>query len=240
MSSLDLNKYKNSWKSGSDFSDQRLSETQIRRLLTRESKDQTRLFKRSILFDVFLKSAIVLFWVGIMISFPLETGPLITVGIVLMLLMATIGIELSLIKKIPQIDYAKEHLQEILKLKTHFFRWSLYRTVFTKGLSAPLFIISGMTGWFLIKHDSVRILDLYDFLVLGAFVLAGFLINTVVEFKQHVFQISQLETTLNELNTNGLSMNYLEKQKNIRWRRLWMFILAAVCGLLLFGLLFLG
>ncbi|PWD99543.1 hypothetical protein [Marinilabilia rubra] len=233
MKTFDLEKYKDSWKSGADFTGRKLSGDQINRYLMKESNDVTRVFKRNVFFDVFLKSVVVIYWIGLQ-SFTSEINWVL--GLV-MLVISAIGmaIELRLIRKIPLIDYGQKDLQNILALKTNFLRTSLYPIAFAKGLTAPLLIISGMTGWFLQKYETVRPLDVEDFVVFGAFVLIGFILNATVEFKQQIFQINQLEATQNELKTEALKSSFLAKQKHLRWRRFWMLLMALVCGLFLLG-----
>ena len=236
MKDSNLEVYKSKWKVSGDFSAQKLSEDQIRQFLNKGSNNLSRGFKRGLILDVFLKWGIVIYWIGLMIF--LYPGDAHRVGaFVLIIALVCIGTELLQLRKIPRIDYAKEPLESVLQLKTDFLRSNLFRLVLAKGLSAPLFIISGMMGWFLHKNGHIRLLDREDFIVLGAFVVLGFILNAFVEFRQQIYLINQLEETLHELQTNGLSFSCYGRQKRLQWRRLGLLVLAILLGVLLLGIL---
>ena len=232
MKSLDLDSIKSAWKNEKSFEDQRLSEADIQRFLSKKSKDISHLFKMGLVIDIFLKTLIGISFFGIIFLFK-ENLNIVLLGaaIVLGLIWAT-RYQWQMIGKIPQSGRSEPVFRTSLEEKIHFYHQKYIYSLYVGAVSNALLILSGLLYYFYFKYGEIRPFQWDDYLVFTLTMLVGFGLGAVVQIAQHRFQIRQLESCLQEIDENMISTLTLREQRNKRRRMVLAFILALVCGLL--------
>ena len=233
MEEIDLNKYRTAWKAEQNFEKAPLSEADVQGFLKKKSKDINKLFRGSLIIDIVLKSVIGISF--LVLSFLFHSSPEVAVFIAFMIAGIFIAIlfQLRMLKKITGTDYSADSLRKILESKISFYTKKYFKSIYISALSNSLIFISGILYYFSFKYGEIRSLTAGDYLVLGIFLIAGFILGAYIQIKNHNFQIRQLESCLTEIDENTMSELTIKKEKN---RKLYIFIaalLAIICGLLI-------
>ena len=76
-------------------------------------------------------------------------------------------------------------------------------------------------------------MDLVDYLVFGTGIVIAFVFGAIVQIAQHNFQVKQLESCLQEIDENSMTLLTLKEQRHKKLRLFFIALLALVCGLLL-------
>lgn len=229
---MDLDKYKAAWKSEQGFEQSTLTEADIKGFLKKKSKEINNLFKRSLIIDVVLKSIIGGSFIILALLFHSSINVVIISSILLAGIILAISFQVSIFKKIPHTDYAKDNLKAVLESKINFYTKKYFNSLYVGALSGSLFIISGMLYYYYFKYGEVRPFDTVDYLVLGIFIIAGFILAAYVQVKHHHFQIRQLEHSLTEIDENTINELTIKRQNNRRRQLFLIYLLFVVCGFL--------
>jgi hypothetical protein len=235
MKEIDFNKYKAAWKSEQGFDKNTLSEEDIRRFLKNKSKEINSLFKKSLVIDIVFKSIIGgSFIVLLFLYYPGQNVVFIS-SILLAGIILAILYQIGIFKKIPYADYANNNLRKVLESKVDFYTKKYFHSLYVAALSNSLFIVSGMLYYYYFKYGGIKPFDMVDYFVLGIFILAGFILAAFIQVKHHNFHIRQLELCLSEIDENTFSRLILKTRKNKRRQIFLVFLLALICGVLLFA-----
>jgi hypothetical protein len=232
MKPLDLDKIKAAWKSEQSFEDQRLSEADIERFLSKKSKDISHLFKMGLIVDISLKTIIGLSFVGILILFREYLNVVLLASALMLGLIWAIRYQWLMIGKIPKTGAPEPVIRTTLEEKISFYQQKYIYSLYVGALSNALIILSGILYYFYFKYGEIRPMQWDDYLVFSLTMLIGFGLGAAVQIVQHRFQIKQLESCLQEIDEDVISTLSLREQKNKRRRMILAFLLALVCGLL--------
>ena len=128
-------------------------------------------------------------------------------------------------------------LIEILSLqkRIEFYHQRYIKSLYIGALSNSLFIVSGSLYYFYFKYGEIRPMDLVDYLVFGIAITIAFVFGAVVQIAQHNFQVKQLESCLQEIDEDTMTVLTLKEQRNKKIRLFFIALTALVCGLLLFA-----
>jgi hypothetical protein len=232
METIDLDKYKASWKSEQSFENKPLSEADIQGFLKKRSGEISKLFRKGLIFDMVLKSVI---GASFLVQILLFVETLKVIGMISFMLagiLAGILFQRSMLRKIPAFDYAKQSLREVLEGKIGFYKNDFVRSLYVGALSNPFLIISGMLYYFHFKYEGIRPLEWEDYIVFGLIIIISFVLGAFTQIKQHHFHIRQLEVCLKEIDEDTLTQLTLKKQRQRRRQLFFIYLLAIVCGLL--------
>ena len=148
MKEMDLDKYKAAWKSEQGFEKSTLTEADIQGFLKKKSKEINNLFKKSLIIDVVLKSFIGSSFIILVLLFHSSINVVIISSILLAGIILAISFQVSIFKKIPHTDYAKDNLRAVLAGKINFYSKKYFNSLYVGALSSSLFIISGMLYYY--------------------------------------------------------------------------------------------
>jgi anaerobic C4-dicarboxylate transporter len=232
MKETDLKKYRTAWKSEQSFEKVPLSESDVQGFLKKKSKDINKLFRGSLIIDIVLKTVIGISFLILPFIFHWKLEMVVFSSFMICGTIIAIIFQLRMIEKIPGTDYSADNLRSILENKINFYNNTYFRSLYVSALSNSLFFMSGILYYFSFKYGEIRSLTAGDYLVLGIFLIAGFILGAYIQIKNHNFQIRQLESCLNEIDENMISELTIKKEKN---RKLYIFLaalLAIICGLL--------
>lgn len=232
MKPLDLDKLKIAWKNEQSFEDQRLSESDIERFLSKKSKDISQLFKMGLILDMVLKTLLVLSFVGIIILFKENLNMVLLASAIILGLIWAIRFQWLMIGKIPQSGASDPVIRTTLEEKISFYHQKYTYSLYVGAVSNALIILSGILYYFFFKYGEIRPFQWDDYLVFSLTMLIGFGLGAGVQIAQHRFQIKQLESCLQEIDEDAISTLTLKEQRNKRRRMILAFLLALVCGLL--------
>lgn len=232
MKPLDLDKLKTAWKNEQSFEDQRLSESDIKRFLSKKSKGISQLFKMGLIVDIVLKTLVVLSFAGIIILFKENLNMVLLASAIILGLIWAIRFQWLMIGKIPQSGASEPVIRTTLEEKISFYHQKYTYSLFVGAVSNALIILSGILYYFFFKYGEIRPFQWDDYLVFSLTMLIGFGLGAAVQIAQHRFQIKQLESCLQEIDEDAISTLTLREQRNKRKRMILAFLLALVCGLL--------
>ena len=233
MKPLDLDKIKTAWKNEQSFEDQRLSESDIERFLSKKSKDISQLFKMGLIVDISLKTLVVISFVGIIILFKGNLNVVFLASAIILGLLWAIRYQWLMIGKIPQSRTSEHVIRTSLEEKISFYHQKYTYSLYVGALSNALIILAGMLYYFFFKYGEIRPFQWDDYLVFSLTMLIGFGLGAAVQIAQHRFQIKQLESCLREIDEDVIGTLTLREQRNKKRRMVLAFLLALVCGLLL-------
>lgn len=233
MKEIDINKYKAAWKSEQGFEKNTLSEQDIQGFLKKKSKEINNLYKKSLVVDIVFKSIIGGSFIVLFFLYYPSLNVVFISSILLAGIIMAISYQIGIYKKIPYADYATNNLREVLESKINFYTKKYFNSLYVAALSNPLFIVSGMLYYYYYKYGEIKPFDLVDYLVLGMFTLAGFMLAAFIQVKHHNFQIRQLELCLTEIDENTFNHLTIKTRKNKRRQLFLVFLLALICGVLL-------
>jgi hypothetical protein len=235
MKEINFNKYKAAWKSEQSFKKRTLSEEDIQSFLKKNSKAINKLFKKSLFFDIVLKSIIGVSFIIIAVLFSSNMIVLVTSMLMFAGIIMAISFQGRMLKKIPNVDYARDNLKKVLEISINFYKNKYRNSLYVGALSNSLFVISGILYYFYFKYGEVRPFETDDYIVSGIVIIISFIFGAYVQIKQHNFQILQLEVCLTEINENTLNDLTIKNQKVRRRKMFFIFLLAIICGLLVFA-----
>jgi hypothetical protein len=233
MKATDMDSIKSAWKKEQGFEHQTLSRTDIEEFLHKKSKDITRLFKVGLSFDVVLKGIIGASLAGISLLFPGNRQMVIAMTAILALILWAIWFQLKMYRRIPQTGMSETNIRTSLQKRIQFYHQRYVKSLYIGALSNSLIFVSGSLYYFYFKYGEIRPMDLVDYLVFGIAIILAFVIGAVVQIAQHNFQVRQLESCLQEIDEDTISMLTLKEQRNKKLRLFFIALGALVCGLLL-------
>lgn len=235
MKKVNFDKYKAVWKSEQGFKNNTLSEAHIQGFLKKKSKEINQLFKRSLIIDVVFKSIIAVSFIVLFFLFYSSTNVIIIGSLLLAGIIIAIAYQLRILKKIPDTNYAKDNLKAVLESRINFYTRKYIKSLYVGALSSSLFILSGMLYYYYFKYGELRPFETIDYIVLGIFIMAGFIFAAYIQVKHHNFHIRQLKLCLTEIDENTIN-GLTIKSQHVKRRQLFLFfLLAIICGLLLFA-----
>jgi hypothetical protein len=235
MEDADLGKYKSAWKEEKNFSQKKLSETDIKMYLNKRSSEISRSFRTGIIFDIILKTALVISFIVIS---RLLTGNSGIVWICIfsgIIIISLILFQVDTYRKIPKQNEYSVNTRDFLESKIKFYRGRYFKSVYVAALSNPFIFLSGSLLYYYIKYGVISTFQYIDYIIFGLFCLTGFILGAVAQIKFFNFQITQLESCLYDLDENGMDELKIKKQLSQRKKVFLIFLLLLVSGLLILG-----
>lgn len=236
MKVTELDKYKDIWKDEKGFDRKILSDREVTGYLRKRSGSIRDSFRTGLLIDLVLKGILGISFLILTLLLP-GTGVIqLLCGIMFLLTCYLIFMQIRTYFKLPGKRAYSENIKSFHEGIISFYRSRFIRSLHLSALSNPLIFISGMFYYYLFKYGMVRSMEAVDFIVLGIFCLAGYLLGFMAQRMQYNHRIRQMEECLNELNEGGLKEQTLKKQ--VRQNTLWiiLFITALVIGLAALGI----
>ena len=120
-----------------------------------------------------------------------------------------------------------------LENRIQFYRKRYVKSLYIGAISNSLILVSGSLYYFYFKYGEIRPMDLVDYLVFGTGIIIAFVFGAIVQIAQHNFQVKQLESCLQEIDENSMTLLTLKEQRHKKLRLFFIALLALVCGLLL-------
>jgi hypothetical protein len=197
------------------------------------SRSISGLFRKSLVIDIVIKSLLAISFGGLLVLF-LRQGAIVPATVVLILLsIILIVLQLSTYRRVPGAEDANQNARSLLNSYVGFYYRSFVSSLIIGAFSGPLVLISGSLYSFYFKYGTIRPLQTDDLVVFGSFILIGFLLNAIVQFKNFSFHISQLKESLSAIEQDTLTGSRLNHYRKIKKRNLVIFSIILVAGLLL-------
>lgn len=225
------------WKSGQgkEPDSPRYSMDQILAYRKGRSRQSRRSGKLSILFDIGYKVIIGLGLLYLLIL-PVPSIIRLVAGSLLLLNLALIGLELTFLRKLGSMSET-ETVVDNLKKQLHFLKQTYRRFVFSGAFSNPLFVMTGFLFYQYYTHGSESMVDMLSAPISYVFVLAALGISLGVQwpyYRQHVKEVLEL---LESVDNDSLSSMKIREQKKKRTKRIIMYAILFLLGILVFLLL---
>ena len=228
-----LEKLKSAWQKNQDVGGKnQLDEEVIMEFLKGQSNDIAALFRKGLVFDFILKSALILSFIGLLFIYQTNASIL---GLNIVLIAATavlLFVQTKYYKLIPGLGSLDANIKDILESEIEFFNKKYIKALYIGALSNPLLFLSGMMYYFYYKYGTIRPLDGEDFIVFSIGILLSFVIAAVAQVKQTRFQIGQLETSMNDLDEESMTELKIKQMKNQQVRVLIAAVISIALGLL--------
>ncbi len=212
----------------------------IGEFLSRKSNDAAQKIKNMIIFDIALKSLLVIVF-GINILFYFGTSNIVTVcitGIVLLALL--IWFQFKMLKRFIQVADHNQSTKDNLASMLTYLKTRFYSTLVAVSATYLFVFIGGSLMYFYAAHGGVCPLDGIDIIVFLGFILTGIGINFFVNKAQVKYQIKHLELCLSDLNDDAMffaTENIEMQRKQDRTNRLLLALILMVGFLLLIAVL---
>ncbi len=233
MKTTDIDSLKSAWKNERGFENKELSERDIQIFLQQKSRDITQLFRKGLSFDMVLKSFVGISLIGIIILFSGNLKMVIAMAAVLGTLLWTLWFQIKMYRSIPMEGSSPPVVRTSLENRIQFYRKRYVKSLYIGALSNSLIFVSGSLYYFYFKYGEIRPMDLVDYLVFGTGIVIAFVFGAIVQIAQHNFQVKQLESCLQEIDENSMTLLTLKEQRHKKLRLFFIALLALVCGLLL-------
>ncbi len=233
---IDLKDYRQAWKNEEHFSSAKFSKDDLRIFLRQTSKDLQTQIRRSIVFDVFLK--IVLGSSFLALIFLLDQPAVILINAALLLLTLIAAVyQVGIYRKLNAKSRKELDMLNYLKSIIRFFRNEFKYTPYVIALSGSFIFLSGSMFYLFVKYDEIPSLNSDDFAVLFFGLLLSYGLGAFAQFRQYTFQITHLESSLNEIEEKAFDENSLRKYKKNSIRLIIILSILLIFGLVLFMLL---
>ena len=236
MENIELNKYKEAWKTESDniYRNKKLTDSEIMNFLKGKSKDISILFKSGLYIDIVLKFALTIGFI-ILIFFWKTKVETACISGGLMLISGVFGIlQLRYLLKFPDFEIGEKNLRSIINSKINYYNNHYKKALYIGAASAPLFFLCGMLFYFYYKYGEIRAFQIDDFIVFGSAIIISYIIAIASQLLQFRFQMNQLKSSLQEIDEDTITELTLKKEKNRRIRLIIIMLLFIVVGILLF------
>lgn len=239
MEEISLDKYKSAWKAEQSFGEEKLSREQIEAYMHSASRSIAGLFRKSLVIDIVIKSLLAVSFGGLLVLFLLQGTPVPAAVVLILLSIILIVLQIRTYRRVPGAEDASQNTRSLLNSYVGFYYRSFVSSLIAGAVSGPLVLISGSLYYFYFKYGTIRPLQTDDLVVFGSFILIGFLLNAIVQFKNFSFHIGQLKDSLAEIEQDTLSESRLNYYKKSKYRNLIIYSIILLVGLLLFLLLLL-
>ncbi len=230
MNGTDLDKYKSAWKNESGFNENRLARADIHKFMHSASKDISSQFRTGIKIDIVLKSILAFSFAAIGILLSKEPGMLITCALLAIIAGTGIIFQLTIYKRIPE-NKADKNMITLLKEYTGFYNEKYIKSLLAASLTGPLIFVSGSLYYLFFKYGGLRSFDIDDYIVLGVFVLASFILAAFAQLRNFNSHIRQLEICLDEIERETVREDSLNRYKKRRLRRVIIMGIVLIIGI---------
>lgn len=236
MEELDIRKI---WEVGRDDQspEELVSKEVIDLFRQKQSKNMTSSTRKLMLFDIVMK---IIVGFGYGAGFMLTPGQLSVKIISLIMLLSCFGLafwESRFIKKLNAIDETGTIL-ETLKKKISFHIRYYQSFIFLSALTSPLLILCGFFLYEISKYGEVVMGSPFSSPVPYLFLLAGFLISYVASRPFYRIRLEELTASLEDLDDSFVAYQTMSTQKRQRRKRIILFSLLALTGILVLLLVF--
>ena len=238
MEELDL---KNIWKSSqkNHLESQMLSLEDIQQYRRQKSRQTTRSTRLMFLFDIGLKSIILVGFVFILILINHQSPQCYVVGLLILLLMSLILINFRFHNQLKEIRES-DSIIDNLKKKLIFHKTVYHQFLFTQALSSPLLVVAGFFLYEYYKYGLIRMGSPINDPVPYIFVLIAFCISFFAQLPVYKRQVNELMDSIVELDDVSMAMIRIEASKKARSNQIIWFSVMALVGLLIFFILMLN
>ncbi|TFH20019.1 MAG: hypothetical protein E4H10_17135, partial [Bacteroidia bacterium] len=214
MKTTDMDSIKSAWKNEQGFENKTLSQTDIEKFLHKKSKDITQLFKTGLSFDIVLKCIVGASLMGIIVLFPENLEVVIVMICILGLILWARWFQINMYRRIPHRGMSEQAIRTSLEKRIEFYHQRYVKSLYIGALSNSLILVSGSLYYFYFKYGEIRPMDLVDYLVFGTGILIAFVFGAIVQIAQHNFQVKQLESCLQEIDEDTMSVLTVKAQRN--------------------------
>ena len=176
----------------------------IREFLSRKSNDTAQKIKNMIIFDIALKTfLVVIFGIDIVLYFGVNN--IIAVcfaGIILLALLLLT--QFKMLKRFKRVANHNQNTRDNLTSMLAYLKTKFYSTLLAVSATYLFVFIGGSLMYFYVAHGEVRPLDGIDVIVFLGFILIGIGFNFFVNKAQVKYHVKHLELCLSELNDNAM------------------------------------
>lgn len=229
MEPVDIEKYRSAWKNERSFDEKKLSSNEIAAFLKASSKSIVAFFRKGLLFDIILKTALL---VSLFILIFLMSNQ-----ILFLLFLSIIG-ALSLMWQIVvlrKLSYSETKLPSVIdKLRDYIdFYYRYYvSSIYVGALSASLFFLIGSIYYFYFKYKDIPTFETDDFIVMSIGILLSYGLSAIVGLKYNTFIIKQLEKCVKEIEENTINKARIKMQYTTRKKIILILGIAIITGLI--------
>lgn len=233
MKTADIDSLKSAWKNEQGFKNKTLSPSDIENFLRKKSRDISQLFKKGLGFDMVLKGILGASLIGIILLFSDNLPLVISMIVLLGLILWAIWFQLLMYRRIPQSGMSESPIRASLEKRIRFYHERYIKSLHIGAISNALVFVAGSIYYFYFKYGEIPPLDLVDILVFGTAIIISFVFGAVIQIAQHNFQVKQLESCLQEIDEDSMSLITIKEHRNKKLRLFFISLTALICGLLL-------
>ena len=231
MNSIDLEKYKNAWKNERSFDERKLSENELSKFMQSSSRSIVVLFKKGLVFDIFLKIALLISLVFLFFSFQGQSGWRYIIAFLIITILAGIFWQRKILRKIPvQTDKGLSALDKLREYIDFFYRHYI-SSIYVGALSGTFLFLTGAIYYLHSKYLNIPQFQIDDFIVWGLGIVLSFGIGTIVHLKHYKFHVKQLEESLNAIEENRINEQDIKAYKRKKIRNLILIGIFLIIGL---------
>jgi hypothetical protein len=233
MEDINLDKYKSAWKAEQSFDEEKLSRERIMAFMGSASKSISGLFRKSLIFDIIIKSLLAFSSGGLLLLYSDQGRLLPVIAATVLLVIICIVLQVRTYRRIPGAKDSGQNTRALLHSFVDFYSRSFVPSLITASLTGPLILVVGSLYYFFFKYGTVPPLELADHLVFGTFILISFLLSAFVQVKNFNFHIGQLKESLSEIEQDTLTDNRLRYYRKVKNRNMIIYSIILLAGLLL-------
>ncbi|MEZ5019972.1 MAG: hypothetical protein R2756_07585 [Bacteroidales bacterium] len=236
MEEINLDKYKSAWKAEHSFEEEKLSRDRIMAFMSSASKSIGGLFRKSLIFDMIVKSILAFSSGALMVLYSDQNRMLPVLALLILLVISTALMQARIYRKIPGGRDSAQSARELLHSYISFYSRSFVPSLITASLTGPLVFVIGALSYFFFKFGTIRPLEFDDFLVFGSIIVISFLLSAFVQIRHFSFHIGQLKESLAEIENETLTESRLRYYYKLKYRNLVIYSIILIAGFLIFFL----
>ena len=236
MEEINLDKYKSAWKAEQSFEEEKLSRDRIMEFMSSASKSIGGLFRRSLIFDMVVKSILAFSSGALMVLYSDQIRMLPVLALLILLVISSVLLQVRIYRKIPGGKDTGQSARELLHSYISFYSRSFVPSLITASLTGPLVFVIGALGYSYNKYGTILPFELDDFLVFGSIIVISFLLSAFVQIKNFSFHIRQLKESLAEIENETLTESRLMYYNKMKYRNLVIYSIILIAGFLIFFL----
>jgi hypothetical protein len=197
------------------------------------SKDLITHLRRSLQFDVILKTILLCLVCILAVAMPFSIRWMI-LGIALAgTLIASIYIQVQARRSLPEANLGSQSASSSIRQYLTYYYKYYYRSIYISALSGVYVFIIGAIFYYLYKYGGIPSLGLEDIAILGALIILNFIIGSVAHLKSVQFRIRQLEARAREIEEDTFSSSSIAAYHRTKKRVYLLTGLLFILGLLL-------
>lgn len=193
--------------------------------------------KLSILFDIGLKSLLLIPTIYLLFHYPDHPSVFTLVASLTGILIFLIVYQTYILSKYMKIKET-DSIIEKLKKKYNFYSGAYQRFLFTGSLSSPLFVMTGFLIYLHLRYGGIDLAEKFGDVILFTIIIFAWILSLIFQIPVYLFEMKELKSEIIDLDDSSWQIINLTKDDRARNRRSILFIVFIFAGIMALWLVY--